>query len=53
MAAGFFCSLAEGLLITILYLGLLEITAIPVQLSLSQSTGSSFETASLALGKKE
>lgn len=57
MAAGFFNGLAEALSITILYSGLLEITAISsVQLHFSascNSVGNSFETASLALEKKE
>lgn len=56
MAAGFFNGLAEALSITILCLGLLEITAISsVQLHFSgscNSAGNSFETVSLALGKK-
>ena len=56
MAAGFFNGLAEALSITILYLSLLEITAISsVQLHFSascNSAGNSFETAPLALGKK-
>lgn len=56
MAAEFFNGVAEALSITILYLGLLEITAISsVQLHFSafcNSAGTSFETASPALGKK-
>lgn len=56
MAAGFFNGLAETLSITILCLSLLEITAVSsAQLHFSafcNSAGNSFETASLALGKK-
>lgn len=57
MAPGFFNGLVAALSIAILYLGVLEITAISsVQLRFSascNSAGNSFETVSLALGKKE
>lgn len=56
MAAGFFNGLAETLSITILYLSLLEITAVSsVQLHFSafcNSAGNRFETTSLASGIK-
>lgn len=56
MAAGCFNGLAEALSITILYSGLLEITAISsVQLRFSascNSLGNGFEIASPVCGKK-